>query len=114
MTSSNTADNSKRIPGKPFVKGDPRINRKGRPRSFDALRELAKDVVNKKIVSADRSVAMTRIQMILIDWAQSKDVRKQQALLDVAYGRVPQAVSLTGKEGNEIVIEITGKSDDDN
>lgn len=32
------------ITGKGFVKGDPRINRKGRPKSFDALRARAIEI----------------------------------------------------------------------
>ena len=28
----------------PFIKGDPRINRDGRPKNFDALRELAREI----------------------------------------------------------------------
>ena len=32
---------------KPFVKGDPRINRKGRPKSFDALRSLAQEIAHE-------------------------------------------------------------------
>lgn len=45
----NTANNNgKRTIGKPFAKGDPRINRKGRPRSFQAFRELTQDVLHEE------------------------------------------------------------------
>ena len=33
-----------------FVKGDPRINRKGRPRSFKELRDLARQIAEEKAV----------------------------------------------------------------
>lgn len=92
MAGSNTAPNS--APGKPFTKGDPRINRKGRPKSFDALRELARMVADEKIVSADGRVAMTRVELILREWAASKDPRKQTAFMEIAYGKVPQGVDL--------------------
>jgi hypothetical protein len=77
-----------------FKKKDPRINRHGRPKSFDALRVLAQEVLNVKIVSNDGSVAMSRIQIILSDWSSSRDVRKQQALVEIAYGKVPQKIDL--------------------
>jgi hypothetical protein len=33
-------------PSKPFAKGDKRINRKGRPKTFDALRQLAQTIAH--------------------------------------------------------------------
>ena len=94
-----------------FKKKDPRINRQGRPKSFDGLRILAQEVLNGKIINSDRSMALTRIQIILTEWAQSRDIRKQQALVEIAYGKVPQAVELSGKDGKPLVIEVTFSDD---
>ena len=93
---------------KPFVKGDPRINRKGRPKNFDALRILAQEVLNGKVMTSDGSVAMSRVQIILTDWAQSRDVRKQQALVEIAYGKTPQSLEVSGKDGVPLIIGIGG------
>ena len=106
MDGSNTAPNS--APGKPFVKGDPRINRKGRPKSFDALRELARMVADEKIVSADGRVAMTRVELILREWAASKDPRKQQAFMEIAYGKVPQGIDVNGDLLVKVVYDQDG------
>jgi hypothetical protein len=89
-----------------FVKGDPRINRKGRPKSFDALRELAKEIANEKIVSTDGKTAMTRVELILREMSLSKDPRQRVAFLEIAYGKVPNAVELTGKDGGAIPVEL--------
>ena len=40
-------ENENRKPGGKFVKGDPRINRNGRPKSFDALRALAQEIAHE-------------------------------------------------------------------
>ncbi len=107
MAGSNTAPNS--APGKPFTKGDPRINRKGRPKSFDALRELARVIADEKIVSADGRVAMTRVELILREWAASKDPRKQQAFMEIAYGKVPQGIDVNG----DLLVKVVYDQDGD-
>lgn len=90
-----------------FTKGDARINRKGRPRSFDALRALVLEIGNEVITNKDGSVQTTRIQAIIRDWFVSNNFQKQKAILEIAFGKVPDQVELTGKDGG--VIETTTK-----
>ena len=92
--------------GKPFSKGDARINRNGRPKNFDMFRHLAQQMGNEVISSADGSISMTRVQMILRDWMTSKDPRKQLAFIEYAFGRVPIPTELTGKDGGPVKIKI--------
>lgn len=121
--SSNTAQNSEtkgKPRGKPFVKGDPRINRNGRPKSFDALRELARAISHEKAVDKSGETVIinghsaTVAEMILRQWATSKNPRLQQAFIEVAFGKVPDRTELTGKDGGpvETVIEVVYVNED--
>ena len=98
---------------KPFVKGDPRINRKGRPRTFDALRQLAQEIAHEVVRQANGEPALvngkpvTTIELVMRSWAQSKDPRKQVAFIEYAFGKVPQATELTGKDGGDIGVKHT-------
>ena len=100
---------------KPFVKGDPRINRKGRPKNFDALRALAKMIANEKIEGKDTNgqpVIMSRVELILRSWASSKgNWQLQKQFIEVAYGKVKDELELTGKDGSPI--EITHLTEDE-
>lgn len=115
MTGSNTA--AKQPPtGKPFKKGDPRINRNGRPKSFDALRSLAQEIAHEKAKAGGNTVvidghSVTVAEAILRQWAQSKNPALQQKFIEVAFGKVPQSVELTGKDGGDIVIQWTDAED---
>ena len=85
---------------KPFVKGDPRINRKGRPRSFDALRELAQEIAHETAKSGGAEVVIeghkvTVSEAILRGWAMSKNPQLQRAFIEVAFGKVPDKLDIT-------------------
>ena len=100
---------TKKATGRPFKKGDPRINRKGRPKSFDAARELAKEIAHRKATLKDGSIytvdghAVSYIEAILINWSQSGDLNKQKAFVEYAYGKVPNAVEVTGADGVPLI-----------
>ena len=87
---------------KPFVKGDPRINRKGRPKGFAGLRELARqiahEVATKKgggdLVIDGHKATVT--EAIMRQWANSGNPKMQQAFIEIAYGKVPNDYHVTG------------------
>ena len=93
----------------PFKKGDPRINRKGRPKSFKAFRDLVQSVGNEIAKDAkgepiiiDGHVA-TVAEMIVRSWA--KDPKRQQGFVEYGYGKVPAPIEVTGKDGEPIEVE---------
>lgn len=100
-SNSNTAPKQPGAPGRAFTKGDPRINRKGRPKSFDALRELAQQIAHEPAKNRDGTPlvidgrVVTVTEVILRQWAISKDARLQQRFIEVTYGRVPEDVAVS-------------------
>lgn len=96
----------------PFVKGDPRINRHGRPKSFDALRKLAQSIAHEEAKSKDGQPlvidghVVTVSEAILRQWATSKDPRLQQAFVAYAWGKPPDSVEVTGKDGAAVDVRI--------
>jgi len=68
-----------------FVKGDPRINRSGRPKKLDILREIFEKKGNEDI---DNFMLPNTscIEAIAHDWLNSSDYRKQRAALEIIFG----------------------------
>lgn len=92
-----------------FKKNDRRINRKGRPKDFNGMRALAKLIGNEAIDVTTRgggNVRMSRIEAILRSWAMSKDGKLQKAFVEIAWGKVPDKVELSGEDGKQLVIRV--------
>lgn len=90
-----------------FTKGDQRINRKGRPKTFDALRALAQQIAHEK---GDEG---TVTESILRDWSKSKDPKLQIQFMEIAYGKVPNETLIGNKDGAPLETKVTHAIDSD-
>lgn len=99
---------------KPFVKGDPRCNRKGRPKSFDALRSLAVGMASEPAVDKEGNPILihgkpvTNAQLVLYQWMTDKKLQKN--FMEVAFGKVPQAVEIKTEDNKPIVVKLINDS----
>lgn len=81
-----------------FTKNDPRINRKGRPKTFDALRAMAQSIasevarVNGEPVIIDEHAA-TNIEMLMRKMMHENPER----FIEIGFGKVPHQIDVTSK-----------------
>jgi hypothetical protein len=97
------------ITGKGFVKGDPRINRRGRPRSFDTLRKLAVKIAGEQ---ADDEEEVTRVVLMLREMARSENPSDRALFLSYAYGKPKDEVEHTGEMVQKVIIEYAETKND--
>jgi hypothetical protein len=87
---------------KPFVKGDVRINRSGRPRGFDEMRKMALRIACE-MVTLQNGRRMSVIEALLRSWVCSKEPALQIKFMEIAFGKVPDAET-TGLENRPTLI----------
>ena len=90
----------------PFVKGDKRINRKGRPKSFDALRKLAIKIAGENLESEN----ITRIEAMLRVMSSSRNPADRALFLAYAYGKPKEQMDIT-TDGQKITIKLVKDED---
>jgi hypothetical protein len=93
-----------------FKKGDARINRRGRPKTFDALRELAQAIAHEEATSGGQPIIInghkvTVSEAILRQWAQSKNPQLQRAFLEICYGKVPDNINIDAVQVLRVVYD---------
>lgn len=88
---------------KPFRKGDIRINRKGRPKSFEALRALAQSISHEIVIDSTDGKELTTAEAILRQWASSPNPQLQMKFVEVAFGKVPDEILLGGKKDADAI-----------
>jgi hypothetical protein len=88
---------------RPFVAGDPRINRRGRPKGFDEFRRLAQAIAHEKVTDKDGN-PMTAVERVLRGWRDSKEPALQKAFIEYAFGKVPDKIETTGLENKPVLV----------
>ena len=91
---------------KPFVKGDKRINRGGKPKNFEKLRKLAIKIAAEEAANT----GMSRVQLMLTAMASSKHPSDRKLFLEYAYGKVREELDVTSK-GEKLTIRLVQDGD---
>ncbi len=109
-SSSNTAAKqqaTERLKPFRFKKGDPRINRTGRPRTFDQCRDLVQKIAHEELQLKDGS-KISVVEDVLRSLAKG-DTRAKEIFLQYGYGKVPDKIhmgDIDGKPTTPMVIQV--------
>lgn len=94
---------------KHFQKGDPRINRAGRPKQLPALKEMLDEVLGDKVKGITAAQA---ILMRLRAEATKGNMRAIEILFGYAYGRPKQQIDLDSSGHVQMEVTVKLNADD--
>lgn len=83
-------------PPKPFTKGDPRINRKGRPKKGEAFAEYVRAFMEAE--DEQRGTIVAEMMEIAVKRARAGNFQFWEQLVNRAYGKVPDKVEINQEE----------------
>lgn len=91
---------------KPFVKGDPRINRKGQPKKILKLQKVLEEVLGITDGSQIDKSDIALIIKAIANKAKKGDVFAAREILDRLYGKVKQVIELPSSEARDEVSKL--------
>ena len=104
---------NKRGKGKPFQKNDPktgakdeRINRNGRPRSADELKQLIFEIFDEEAENTETGEKLTILKYMLRKMAIAGQPADRSELLNRAVGKVPDAIVLSYDDIQKIIDQL--------
>jgi hypothetical protein len=83
-------------PPKPFVKGDPRINRKGRPKIGQSFAEYVRDFMEAE--DEKKGTIVAEMMEIAVKKARQGQFQFWEQLVNRAYGKVPDKVEVSKED----------------
>ncbi len=89
---------------------DPRRNLKGRPKSFDQLREVAQEIAHRDI-KGKNGQSITIAEAVLLKLASADDAPSLRTFLEFSFGKVPDKLDMTTEHKTKLFLNYAHESD---